>query len=141
MNDILDDFNQTNETTFKLVHFLVPFLIALLLVWSIYIRFTSGYILFFSDWVAYSGVLVMVFLYFVKKEVYMYGLSAILLLGVLNFYGLTPFHYGVRVFSIPFQPILVILSIIHLIVFKNYFKSTASIQGGDNSATEIRVSV
>lgn len=122
MDDILDDFDETKIATFKVTHFIVPFLISLLFLYSLYIRFTIGYELYLTDWIGYAGLLIITVLYFVKERIYVYGMTLLLLLGALNCYSLTPFHISFRFMGIPIEPITLVLMITHLSIFNEYLK-------------------
>lgn len=119
-DDVLDAIENEQKKTFNYKHFIVPLLIGLLLFWSVYIRFTSGYVLLLIDWVAYVAVLATIFLNFLNERLYVYGLATVLFFGTLNFYGFTPIQFSVKVFFIPFQPVSAALMIIHLALFKEY---------------------
>ena len=127
------DSTEKKKSKIKLQELISPLLVFILFIYSIYIYFTEGFYLYIEDIIAYITIALLTIIYFVKKEIYIYSLSIVYLVGIFNFYSFTPFHYhysfsiilggndGLKL-TIGLKVIALGLLSIHLIIFKKYFE-------------------
>lgn len=127
MENTLDSIEK--KANFKIIDILPSIIVGALFIWSVYIRFTKHYQLYTADYIGYSLVFIGTVVYLYNKKISRIFLTITFVIGTLNLYSFTPYHYVIglgaslgndsNTISPGIQPISLILLLINIIPYSS----------------------